>query len=113
LDEIYLNAGANNGIGRPVVSSTALGSVLISGTACAFCAVEVFGANTTWIGAERYLGTTVASGGGAWALTLPSLAYSQLTATATDALGDTSELALDFTATVRSLFLPLILHQFP
>ncbi|OGO50617.1 MAG: hypothetical protein A2Z30_04160 [Chloroflexi bacterium RBG_16_64_43] len=113
LDEIYLNASANNGIDPPLISSTTLGSVEIAGTACASCTVEVFGANTAYIGAERYLGTTLASAGGAWALTLPSLAYSHLTATATDSLGNTSELALDFTATVRSLFLPLILHQFP
>ena len=113
LEEIYLNSGSNNGIDPPVISSTTLGSVEIAGTACASCTVEVFGAHTAYIGAERYLGTTVASAGGAWTLTLPSLAFPHLTATATDALGDTSELAYDFTATMRSLFLPLILLQFP
>ncbi len=113
LEEIYLSPGSNNGIERPAISSTSLGSVLISGTACASCTVEVFGANTANTGAERFLGTTVASAGGAWTLTVSGLAYSHLTATATDALGDTSELASDFTATVRSLFLPLILRQFP
>ncbi len=112
--EISIFAGSNGGIAEPSIVSTSLGSVQIAGTACLNCTVEVFGANTQYIGAERYLGTSDADGVfGAWLLTLPSLAYPYLTATATDASGNTSELAVDFTATVRSLFLPLVLRQFP
>ncbi len=112
--EISIFAGSNGGIAPPSIVSTDMGPIRISGSACISCTVEVFGANIEDIGAERYLGTTVADGVlGAWILTLPSLAYPHLTATATDSSGNTSELAADFTATVRSLFLPLALRQFP
>jgi CSLREA domain-containing protein len=113
-DEISIWVGANGGIQAPTIDATSLGSVNIIGTACLNCTVEVFGSNTHHIGAERYLGTATADGIlGAWNLTLPGLAYPYLTATATDSLGNTSALASDFVATVRSLFLPLVLRQFP
>jgi len=109
-------ANGNNDLPPPQVTGTALGSVVISGTStCALCTIEVFGNNTdNYYDGERYLGATTAEGDGDWVLTLTGLAYPYLTATATSSSDGTSEFSWSpFTATVRSLFLPLVLRQFP
>jgi len=111
--QLNVDGDANGGILPPSISSTALGSVDVAGTACAGCTVEVFGNLLSGERGRSYLGTTVADGLGAWSLALPGLAYPYLTATATDASKGTSEFSDSFSATVRSLFLPLVLRQFP
>ena len=110
--QLYVTTGANGGILPPTITSTALGSVEIAGSACNGCAVEVFGNSSSGWRGEHYLGTATAIGG-VWTLTLSGLAYPYLTATATDPSLGTSEFCYSFTATVRSLFLPLLLRQFP
>jgi hypothetical protein len=107
---IDLNAGANNGISPPTISSTVLTPpITISGAACTGCTVEVF-ANPDadgegWI----YLGSTTAGGAG-WGLTVSALPHPHLTATATDTSGNTSEFSMVYTTSIRSLFLPLIMR---
>jgi hypothetical protein len=113
---IYHGMGGNDNLPPPTVTGTALGSVVISGTStCAGCTIEVFGNNTDdYYDGERYLGTMTADGDGDWVLTLGGLAYPYLTATATSPIDGTSQFSWSpFTATVRSLFLPLVLRQYP
>jgi titin len=111
--EIYLAMSGNNDNPHPTITATALGSVEISGTACAGCTVEVFGNSIDTEAGEHYLGTTFADLSGDWVLSLGGLAHPYITATATDTVNGTSMFSHPFTATVRSLFLPLILRQFP
>jgi len=111
--QLWVDAGANGGILSPTITSTSLGSVEIGGASCAACAIEVFGNLSSGKRGRQYLGTALADGLGAWTLSLPGLAYPYLTATATDSTKGTSAFCHSFTATVHSLFLPLILRQFP
>ena len=86
---IRVTGGANEGIAPPVITAT--GSA--SGTACANCTVEVFSDDADQGG--TFEGSTVADGNGDWsfpgAVTGPNI-----TATATDASGNTSEFSTPF-----------------
>ncbi len=110
--QLYVTVGANGSILPPTITSTALGSVDVSGTACIGCTVEVFGNSTSGERGEHFLGSVTAVGG-VWTLSLSGLAYPFLTATATYLSLGTSEFSDSFAATVHSLFLPLVLRQFP
>lgn len=110
--QLYVTTGANGGILPPTIASTVLGSVVVSGTTCTGCTVEVFGNTTAGKRGEHFLGTATTDGG-VWTLTLSGLAHPYLTATATDISLGTSEFCDSFVATVHSLFLPLVLRQFP
>jgi len=85
---IVLNAGGNNGLTRPLILTANLTQV--SGTACPDCTIEVF-SDLDDQGAI-YEGTTVADHAGNWSFTKPGgLSGPYVTATATDADGNTSE----------------------
>ncbi len=80
--------GGNSELTLPTIASVSAGTV--SGTACALCIVEVFsdGADEGAI----FEGTTTASAGGAWSFTASNgLSGPNVTATATDSAGNTSE----------------------
>ena len=80
-----LNA-ANNELPAPVVTTASAATV--SGTSCANCLIDVFSDSN---GQGRvYEGTTTASAGGAWTLNA-AIVGPKVTATATDADGNTSE----------------------
>jgi hypothetical protein len=93
--EIDNASGGNFELAPPVI--TAAGSNAVGGTACANCEVDVFSDGAS--DAEFYEGSATANGSGQWAL-YTSLAGPNVTATNTDANGNTSELsaAVGFTA---------------
>jgi hypothetical protein len=107
-DGIGLESGANGGISAPAVTGTALASMSVSGTACGSCVVEVF-ANPDTDGEGRiFLGSTTATAGGSFSLTVKGIPALYLTATATSAANGTSEFSGIFTSSFESLYLPLI-----
>ena len=84
---IALVDGGNHGLAAPVIVEALPTSA--RGTACALCVVEVFSDAVDEGG--RFEGRTRADGAGMWQLTLPGgFGGPFLTATATDAGGDTS-----------------------
>jgi parallel beta-helix repeat protein len=105
---IALGAGANAGIAAPVVTQSSCGGAVdglsASGTACAGCSVELFadGADE----GRTYLGGATADGAGAWSWSGPA-GGPALTATATDAAGNTSPFSTAASA-CRLVSLPLV-----
>ncbi|MEO8458513.1 MAG: CSLREA domain-containing protein [Chloroflexota bacterium] len=92
---IRLGNGANTGIHRPII--TAASSASVSGTSCSTCTIEVFSDND---GEGRtYEGSTTASGGN-WTFS-GTISGPDVTATATDTTGNTSEFSnlVDINAT--------------
>jgi CSLREA domain-containing protein len=83
-------SGGNTELAPPVVTSA--GSA--SGTACANCQVDVFSDNADE--GRTYHGSTTASGSGNWTLS-GAVTGPKITATATDASGNTSEFSAPFT----------------
>jgi hypothetical protein len=85
---IALVAGGNDGLPAPLI--TAVSPTQIGGTACAGCAVELF--STADDEGAIYEGTATTDGAGNWQVGIAAgLSGPYLTATATDALGNTSE----------------------
>jgi CSLREA domain-containing protein len=106
---IDLVDGANENIPAPVIQriTTGLGNVVISGTACAGCLVEVF-SNPNGDGeGKTYLGAATATGG-LFSLTISTLSAPVLTATAYDPRRGTSEFSGTFFVPGKNIFLPLI-----
>jgi hypothetical protein len=81
---IIISGGGNEDLAAPVI--TGFGSV--SGTACASCTIEVFSDDEDQ--GRTYEGSTVADGAGGWTFGATP-AGPNVTATATDAAGNTSE----------------------
>jgi len=85
---ILLSNGGNDGLAAPVITTAS--ATQVSGTACSNCTVEVF-SDAEGEGAI-YEGTTAADASVNWSLTKPGgLTGPYVTATATDADGNTSE----------------------
>ncbi len=110
---INLQSGAHAGIVAPVITGTAPGSILVSGTAtdCDGCTIEVF-ANTVpsaYVQGKTYLGSTTVTGT-SWSVAVPCVTDGYLSATVTHATKGTSEFSTEFTSTVSCLFLPLIMR---
>lgn len=85
---IGLIRGGNEGLAAPVI--TAASTTQVSGTACAQCVIEVFSDGNDE--GATYEGTATADAAGNWTLTKPAgLAGPNVTATATDGDGNTSE----------------------
>jgi CSLREA domain-containing protein len=97
---IKLDSGANNGISAPLISGVTLSTV--TGTACASCVIEAFIADSGTGAAGE--GKTLVGGGSANASGAFSVAIGgvntgdEITATATDASGDTSQFAANVPA---------------
>lgn len=90
-----VDGGANQGLNFPVL--TRVERLLVAGTACADCTVELFradvGVGNNGMGSE-YLATAVADASGAFTATLTTPIYGNyVTATASDSAGNSSEFA--------------------
>ncbi|MDF1512602.1 MAG: hypothetical protein P1S60_02210, partial [Anaerolineae bacterium] len=107
-DGIVITLNANNNILPPTITATSLSSVLIEGTACSGCTVEVFSNLEGEDQGRTFLGSATADGSGDWSLSVACFGSPYLTATATDAVDGTSEFSSVFTSSVRCLFMPLI-----
>ncbi len=98
---ILLMGGGNANLAAPVV--VAVSATTVQGTACAGCRVEIFSDDEDE--GRTFEGSTVADGGGNWSLQV-SATGPNVTATATDAAGNTSEfsapVAITGTATATS-----------
>lgn len=109
---IDLEDGANHDIQPPVIE-TITGStlsLLVSGSSCAGCIVEVFGNLGADGEGEFYLDSDVADGEGHWSLAVARLFHPYLTATATAVLDGTSEFSAAFANPYRYLFMPLVVR---
>jgi len=85
---IALVFGGNQGLGAPII--VAVNGDEVSGTACPGCTIEVFSDDEDE--GAIYEGTTTVGQNGRWTLTKPGgFAGPNLTSTATDALGNTSQ----------------------
>jgi hypothetical protein len=108
---IDLVTGANGNIQPPVIMTATLGSVNISGTACANCTVEVFDNHDTDGEGEHYIGATVADTNGDFTLSVAYLPHLYLTATASTVISGTSEFSAVYHAVgmpTEAVFLPLV-----
>ncbi len=105
LKGIRLYGGGNDDLAPPVINLVSPNSV--SGTACANCTIEVF--SDTDDEGRIYEGVTTADAGGDWVLTKAGgLAGPNVTATATDAAGNTSEFSAPAGLPTLSVYLPLV-----
>ena len=97
----------------PTIVATTLGSVCITGTACAGCTIEVFQSHLDSGEGLTFVGETVANSSGAFTVTVDSLSPGApyLTATATDGAHNTSGFSDVFESTISSVFLPLVLRD--
>jgi len=103
---INLESGANNGVlppnilsAHPTASPSCPDCILVQGTACPGCRVEVFYSSTADGEGEFYTGAATAEPAGPFAVELDA-SYPYLTATATDGTGSTSEFSVVFVATL-------------
>jgi CSLREA domain-containing protein len=103
---IALLGGGNAGLAAPEIT-VAMASY-VSGKACAGCTIEVF-SDENGEGAV-YEGTTTAGENGTWSLGEPGgVAGPNLTATATDGTGNTSEFSAPASLQTHKAYLPLLL----
>lgn len=109
---INLNGVGNNNLAAPTIYAAEYSPATVSGAACGNCQVEVFSSTTP--DGEGYLlvGNTTAGPAGDWDVTLPGWTMTQpyLTATTTNADGDTSEFSAIFLAPFYFSYLPMVNH---
>jgi hypothetical protein len=108
---IDLRDGANGGILAPAIGNVSPGSVRVEGTACPLCTVELFENGDDDGEGEAYLGSAVAGNQGDFSILVPAISRPFLTATGTDAAGNTSEFSAAFETSWRAVFLPLIVKS--
>lgn len=91
------DSGANQQLNAPLLAGAT--QYLVSGTACLTCTVEIFraaGGTGAYGQGQIFAGWAVAGAGGAFSVTVSGIAVGDyITATSTDALGNTSEFALN------------------
>jgi hypothetical protein len=90
---IVLSGGGNTGLAAPILFEFDLNAGTVTGWACANCTVEIFSDNTDE--GAAYEGETTADNAGAFVFTKEApFAGPRLTATATDADGNTSQFSV-------------------
>jgi hypothetical protein len=107
---ICLSNDANMEIDPPVITSAELGSITVLGNACPSCEVELFNSPDNERQGRYYIGSAHANAGGNFTITVPHITYPYLTATTTDASGNTSEFSAVFDSGIQSIFLPMLKH---
>lgn len=107
---IHLDDGANHGILPPAILETLPGSVIIQGTACRHCDVELFASPTNEGEGLVFVASVEADAAGQYSLELAGLPHPYLTATATDPADGSSEFSTvhEYEPPLRYLFLPLV-----
>jgi hypothetical protein len=106
LKGIRLFGGGNNGLAPPVINAVIPPSQ-VGGTACANCTVEIF--SDADDEGRVYEGATTANGSGNWSFTAAGgLTGPNLTSTATDGAGNTSEFSARAELDREKVFLPLV-----
>jgi CSLREA domain-containing protein len=97
LNNQYPHTGPNQALNFPVLNSAT--PTLVTGTACAGCTVEVFIADSgagAYGEGKTFVGSATASGTGAFSVSVSGVTTGKyVTATATDAAGNTSEFCLN------------------
>ncbi|CAA9358456.1 MAG: hypothetical protein AVDCRST_MAG93-7505 [uncultured Chloroflexia bacterium] len=97
LNNQYVHSGPNERLNFPVLTSASLTAV--AGTACVTCTVEVFVADSgagAYGEGKRYLQKAVVGSDGRFTVSITGVAVGDVvTATATDATGNTSEFSLN------------------
>lgn len=115
---IELLRGANLELSSPLIGSFAVSSGTLTGTACPGCTIELFSEEVAWEDQERshslssegrqYEGLAEASATGTFLFSKKvPFTYPHLTATATDAEGNTSKFSMATSGTTRSWGLQL------
>jgi hypothetical protein len=108
-DGIKLYNHANGDIAYPVITNVTPGSVVVTGTACPLCTVELFSNSIdSHFWGQYYEGSGIADAGGNFTITLSSVLWPYLTATATDAISGTSEFSAAYEVNHYNLYLPLL-----
>lgn len=106
---IALIDGANGNIPAPTI--IAANTCFVAGTAGAGHTIEIFTGPDEE--GKTYLTTVLADGDGNWSASSPFTLDTYVTATATDASGNTSEFSVEVTpGTCHQLFLPLIMKNY-
>lgn len=105
---IDLRDGANGDILPPVIAGVVPGSAHVEGTACPGCTIELFESGDDDGEGEVYLGSGAAGNFGDFSIVVPAISRPYLTATATDAAGNTSEFSAVFETNWRAVFLPIV-----
>jgi uncharacterized repeat protein (TIGR01451 family) len=100
---IHLTNGANNGIGAPDIYGFDLGTMTVSGRALPESTVQIFASPDGDGEGERFLWMGTAGPAGDFDVTLDTLPYPYLTATATDSDDGTSEFSEVFAVTMPVL----------
>ncbi len=115
LDGICNTFDAQHDLERPVILSALTssvpisGSIVVTGTACLNCDVELFANPDNDGEGKLFLGLTDTDPSGNFVFTLPFLPYRFLTATAIDDTGSTSRFSLVFETNFNTVLMPLIL----
>ena len=110
---IDLRNGANGMIAAPTISTNGLEPLNVSGSACAGCIVEIFSNPTNDGEGRHFLGASLADGTGDFIVTISSLPYRFITATATDMANGSSEFSPVYNAKMPfcwQLFLPALMN---
>ncbi|MGC9398422.1 MAG: hypothetical protein ACP5HM_04730 [Anaerolineae bacterium] len=100
---IHLTNGANNGIGAPTIYGFDLDTMIVSGAACPGCLVQIYASPDNDGEGQRFLWVGEAGPAGDFDISVTSLPYPYLTATATDFADGTSEFSEVFTVSMPVL----------
>lgn len=102
--------GGNHDVAPPTILSAGPDPLLIAGTACPGCHVELFASPTDEGEGLVYLAVTEAEAGGEYSLEVAALPHPYLTATATDPANNTSEFSAvyEYEPPLSTVFLPFV-----
>ncbi len=100
---IRLTNGAQNGISAPTIHAFTPATMMVEGTACPGCRVDIYASRDGDGEGETFAAVGIADPAGDYDIVVDSLPYPYLTATATDIDDGTSEFSAVFTASIPVL----------